>query len=380
MLAGVYLFMRYVPTYAISAQTVDADVDAAFVPDWSDTQPTSEMSEGFSLPLSERAALIVSDESDILNALLAASIVILLLLGGCSAIAGWIISGRVLRPLRDISAAASCAARGAFDHRVALVGPRDEITELSATFDHMLEQLGAAFHAHQRFAANASHELRTPLATTKTILEVVTRDQRLDPPMQEAMERLRETNTRSIETVEALLDLADLSQASLRVQPCDLAAATCAVLADFQHAAAARGITISAQLSTATVHGDPRLLNQLLTNLLQNAVRHNVDGGSVSVRTMHAREAEAWGATLVIVNTGAVVSEANLTRLTEPFYRDRGRIAAGEHRSRGLGLAIAEAIVGVHHGRMCLTAADSGGLTVSVSFPAHPTTQQAGTA
>ncbi|MGK9149020.1 HAMP domain-containing histidine kinase [Plantibacter flavus] len=368
MLGGIYLFMRYVPTYAIRSVTVDATTATAAT-QFSQTQPSDDTSVGLALPTSGSAALVVSDQSDILNTLLIASAVILLVLAALSAWAGWIISGRMLKPLHEISIAAQRAATGAFDHRVALAGPRDEITELSDTFDHMLERLGRSFHAHRRFAANASHELRTPLATTQTMLDVAARDTRLDADMRDLVVRLRETNTRSIQTVEAILDLADLTHEELETTRCDAGEAVEAAVADIRGEATARRIDVQVDTRRAPLDADPRLLAQLLGNLLRNAVRHNVEGGQIVVRAGVTGGPDGGRAVVTITNTGAVVPQHRLTRLVEPFYRDVGRVTSGELGSRGLGLAIVDSIVVAHEGTLDIAANHDGGLRVRVEFP-----------
>jgi len=368
MLGGIYLFMRYVPTYAIRAVTLDA-MSAVPVTSFSQTQAVDDASIGLALPTTGSAALVVSDQSDILNTLLLASVAILLVLAGLSAWAGWIVSGRMLKPLHEISTAAQRAATGTFDHRVALAGPRDEITELSDTFDHMLERLGRSFQAHRRFAANASHELRTPLATTQTMLDVAARDPRLDADMRDLVARLRETNTRSIRTVEAVLDLADLGHEELDTTRCDLGGLVTEVVDDIRPEAAARRITLHVETRPAPFDADPRLVAQLLGNLLRNAVRHNVDGGEIAVRAGVTGGPDGGQAVLTISNTGPVVPAASVGRLVEPFYRDAGRVQSGELGSRGLGLAIVDSIVVAHEGTLTIDANRDGGLRVSVRFP-----------
>lgn len=362
MLAGIYLFMRYVPTYAIRAVDVQ---DLSSTTQYSQAAPTVPATAGTSMS----TALVVSDQSDILNTLLAASVLILVVLAGLSAGAGWIISGRMLKPLHEISIAAQRAATGAFDHRVALAGPRDEITELSDTFDHMLERLGRSFQAHRRFAANASHELRTPLATTQAILDVAKRDPELDDDTRGLVERLRETNTRSIQTVEAILDLADLGRHDLETERCRLDAFVADAADDIEREASDRGITITVDARRADADADPQLLAQLLGNLLRNAVRHNVDDGRVSVRSGVTGGPDGGRPFLEVSNSGPIVPGDRIGRLVEPFYRDEGRVASGASGSRGLGLAIVDSIVTAHHGALDLVPNPDGGLRVRVEFP-----------
>ncbi|MFZ4895561.1 ATP-binding protein [Plantibacter sp. Mn2098] len=381
MLSLIYVFMRYVPTYAISPDQgavmaarqsmagVTATTPVEGFASTLDTVGTTAsdtvqgvQAVGQSMPVS----LLLTDQTDILNTLLVASGIMLVVLAVASSWAGWIISGRVLRPLQEINVAAQRAAAGSFDHRVALVGPRDEITELSDTFDHMLERLDRSFHTHRRFAANASHELRTPLATTQAMIDVAVRDDELDADgLREVLQRLRLMNDRSIETVEALLDLADLGQRELRVEAVNLADLVEDAVLDVADDAVARDIRVIENVVPMSVLGEPRLVAQVASNLLNNAVRHNHDGGTITVSTSR----DASGAPrLTVSNTGSVIPAAALPMLVEPFYRDRGRLAEGPNRSRGLGLAIVDSIVAAHDGTLMMRANPSGGLSVTVTF------------
>lgn len=369
MLVLIYAFMRYVPTYAITSirATDGSEGVEAWTPTVQDPAQVAQPAEGVT-SASGTAALVVSNESEILNTLLVWSLIVLILLAGASAWVGWFMSGRLLRPLHEINVAAQRAATGAFDHRVALAGPRDEITDLSDTFDHMLERLGRSFRAHQRFAANASHELRTPLATTQAMLDVTVRSDGLDEETRRLLRRLRETNTRSIRTVEAILDLADLEHSELRAAPVRLDTVLVEALDGVRDAAARRGIECLSELRPSTVSGDAAMLAQLCNNLLENAVRHNVDGGFVQVTLARSGGPDGGGTVLRVENSGPPVPSDAVERLTEPFYRAGGRVANGAERSHGLGLAIVESIVEAHGASLQLSARTDGGLTAIVTF------------
>ncbi|WP_022887145.1 sensor histidine kinase [Glaciibacter superstes] len=374
MLGLIYAFMRYVPTYAIRAATpiTGGSTDSESARPVRDAIQSTPAPLGEAMPDAQTFAIIVSDEADILDTLLVSSIVILLVLTVASAWAGWLLSGRLLRPLQEINAAAGRAASGSFDHRIALAGPRDEITNLSDTFDHMLERLDRSFHAHQRFAANASHELRTPLAATQAMLDVAAGEESFDQQAsRELIKRLRATNDRSIETVEAMLDLADLDNLELHSQEIDLGALVSDVVADSQAEADARGITMKTALDYVPVEGEPTLLAQAVANLVANAIRHNHDGGVVTVSTSFTGSGSDEAPTLTVSNSGAIVPTDAIGKLTEPFYRNTGRIVDGHHRSRGLGLAIVENIVSAHGAELHLVPAEGGGLVVTVKFKRH---------
>lgn len=374
MLALIYIFMRYVPTYAITAvRTADTTDGATRLQTAAPADPagaaTYQPAEGLT-SANGTAAFVVSDQAEILNLLLGWSLVVLVLLAAASAWGGWILSGRLLRPLHEINVAAQRAATGSFDHRVALAGPRDEITDLSDTFDHMLERLDRSFRAHRRFAANASHELRTPLATTQAMLDVAATAADLDAETVSGLiTRLRETNTRSIQTVEAVLDLADLQHSGLRGESVALGTVVFEACTAAEAAARERGIDWTVEVQDVTVRGDAPMLRQLCANLLQNAVRHNVDDGFVRVTLGCSGGADGDDVVLRVENAGEPIPADVVERLTEPFYRLSGRVAAGPDRSRGLGLAIVESIADVHGAEIDLAARPAGGLVVTVVFP-----------
>jgi two-component system sensor histidine kinase VanS len=337
-LAAIYLGMRYIPNYPLMAANPR------------DPAPTASRGQ-------------------ILDELFKVSGYALLLLGVVGVGGGWLLAGRVLRPLQEITRAANRAANGSLGHRIGLRGPRDEFTELSDAFDHMLGRLQHSFESRQRFAANASHELRTPLAITRTMLHVATSD----PAGQnypQLVARLRETNERGIEIVEALLQLSSLGHEPLSTGPVDLAvpAAEAVTLASAE--AEARGITLSTECRPAPVTGNDVLLRQLSVNLLQNAVRHNLaTGGTVALTTGPDPEG-AGRALLTVTNTGAVLPDT-VDALVEPFLRGNGRTveANSTRRGHGLGLSIVAAIVAVHGGQLRLTPNPEGGLTVRVALP-----------
>jgi len=270
-------------------------------------------------------------------------------------VGGWFLAGRMLKPLQEITAAAQRAATGALDHRIGLTGIRDEFTDLSDTFDAMLDRLQASFDQYRRFAANASHELRTPHAVMKTMLDVAQADPKhQDVP--ELVKRLAETNQRGIDIVEALLSLAALNNREVELDPVDLSAIVRTALPVLTSEARAAGITVETTLAEAVVEGNEILLHQLVTNLMQNAIRHNLGpGGSVTLALSPGR--------LIVRNTGPVLDPAQVRTFVEPFAKDR--YGAGH----GLGLALVARIVETHHGTLDLTPNPDGGLTVTVTLP-----------
>ena len=300
-------------------------------------------------------------------ALLQVSVVILISLAAIGMAGGWIIAGWVLRPLQRINAAAEIAATGRLDHRIALSGRNDEFRQLADTFDHMLERLHDAFATQERFAANASHELRTPLAVTATMLEVA----RADPEGQDystLLERLAITNERSIALTEALLRLSDANSVTAALEPVDLAEVARAALADHAGEAEQRCVVIEAQLGAAGTVGDPALLAQLASNLVQNAIRHN--DSRRHARVVTGRSTNRGVTFLRVENAGLHYTPDEVRRLSEPFFRDAGRVTvAGERRGYGLGLSLASRIATVHRGALALVPRDGGGLIATVTFP-----------
>ncbi|MFE3942864.1 sensor histidine kinase [Streptomyces sp. NPDC059118] len=336
-LVVVYLAMRFVPSYPL------ADVNPQ--------------------------AAAIATRPDILQALAKASGITLLLLALIGLGAGWLIAGRVLRPLQDITRAARRAAHGSLDHRIGLTGPRDEFTELSDTFDDMLARLQRSFDAQRRFAANASHELRTPLAVSRTMLDVAV----ADPEGQDyhrLVSRLRETNQRGIDITDALLRLSALDHTPPAMEPLDLADTARGAVGTVREEARTRGIALVADTRQAPATGNDVLLRQLTLNLLHNAVRHNLPtGGSLSLTT-GPDPARPGRALLTVSNTGPPLSDT-VDRLTEPFLRGSGRLAEQDstRRGHGLGLAIVASIVRAHHADLILIPNPGGGLTVRVSLP-----------
>jgi signal transduction histidine kinase len=276
-----------------------------------------------------------------------------------AAAAGWIVAGRILRPVHRLTAAARAASEQNLSQRIALQGPRDELRELADTFDTMLERLDRAFTSQRQFIANASHELRTPLTLMRTAMDVVLA--KPEPTRGELVSMaadIRQAIGHSERLIEALLTLARNDQARALTDPLDLAA----VAEDALDGRTTDGITTITTLGEAPVTGDPVLLERLITNLLDNAERYNLPGGTVTISTTTDN-----GASLVrVVNTGQVVPPGQVSRLFLPFTRldDRTR-----HDGFGLGLALVASIATVHSGTVHATALPAGGLDITVRLP-----------
>ena len=274
-------------------------------------------------------------------------------------VAGWIVAGRILRPVHRLTAAARAASEQNLSQRIALQGPRDELRELADTFDTMLERLDRAFTSQRQFIANASHELRTPLTVMRTAMDVVLA--KPEPTREELVSmaaEVRQAVDHAERLIEVLLVLARNDQARALTDPLDLAA----VAEDALEGRAANGITTTTTLDEAPVTGDGVLLERLVANLLDNAERYNIAGGTVAISTT-AHDATS---VLRVVNTGAVVPADMVERLFLPFTRldDRTR-----HDGFGLGLALVSSIATVHNGTVHATAVPTGGLDITVRLP-----------
>lgn len=341
----VYAVMRFVPNYPLTA-----------------ANPSD-------------AHLFIASRGQILDALIQACTVAMGVLAVVGTAGGWLVAGRVLRPLTDLNTAAQVAASGDLSHRISARDTRrgrDEFTDLADTFDTMLERLERSFAAQQRFAANASHELRTPLAVTQTMLDVA----RADPDavdLPRLLERLDVTNRRASDLVAALLQLAALDRAPVARAPVDLDVVVEDAVDDVAREATERGVRITVESTPAIVPGDEVLLARVVDNLLRNAIRHNLPhGGWVTIRLE-----DTAPVVLTVENSGRPLTEDGLRIALEPFARQVDRLAharTAQHDARpdrssnGLGLAIVAKIVEAHRGRLLVVARPGGGAVVRVEL------------
>jgi two-component system sensor histidine kinase VanS len=293
----------------------------------------------------------------------AAVLAFLLVLG---LVGGWLLAGRMLAPLARITDATRTAATGSLAHRIRLPGRKDEFRELADAFDSMLVRLEAHVAEQQRFAANASHELRTPLAVTQILLDVARNDQNRDNG--ELVDRLHAVNTRAIDLTEALLLLSRADQRSFAPEHVDLSLIAEEATETLLPLAEKHGLTIETSGDTTPTIGSPALLLQMATNLVHNAIVHNLpEHGTVWVTTsVHAKSVE-----LTVENTGDKLTPQPIATLAEPFQRGTERIRT-DHAGVGLGLAIVKSITQAHDGTLTLTPRAAGGLRVTVQLPAAP--------
>jgi two-component system, OmpR family, sensor histidine kinase VanS len=294
----------------------------------------------------------------------AAAVLAFLLVFGL--LGGWLLAGRMLAPLTRITDATRMAANGSLSHRIQLEGRKDEFRELADAFDTMLARLEAHVAEQQRFAANASHELRTPLAITQTLLDVARNNPNRDTG--ELVDRLHAVNTRAIDLTEALLLLSRADQRSFTREHVDLSLIAEEATETLLPLAEKRGLAIETSGDMTPTVGSHALLLQLSTNLVHNAIVHNLpEQGSVWVTTsVHPKSV-----VLTVENTGEKLTPQVVATLVEPFLRGTERIRT-DHAGDGLGLAIVKSITQAHDGTLTLTPRAAGGLRVTVQLPAAP--------
>ncbi|MGC4805549.1 sensor histidine kinase [Micromonospora sp. DT233] len=299
-----------------------------------------------------------------LGALLAISVV---------GVAGaYLVAGRALRPLHQVTATAQRLGEATLDQRIGWSGADDEVAELAKTFDAMLDRIAVAFEAQKRFVANASHELRTPLAVMRTEIDVTLSDDEADAAEYRRMATVvRDASERANGLVDALLVLArSEAQTGRRLgrrTQCDLAAGTANALSAVRREVERIRLRVQTSLEPAPVVGDPGLLDRLAGNLIENAVRYNHLDGRIRVRT----GTDGHSSWLVVANTGFEVSQADVPGLFEPFRRG-GQERTGA-RGSGLGLSIVRAVCDAHGGTVRVVAQPGGGLEVTVTLPAADT-------
>ncbi|GIJ46064.1 two-component sensor histidine kinase [Virgisporangium aliadipatigenens] len=275
--------------------------------------------------------------------------------------AGWLVAGRFLRPLRTITATARDISASNLHRRLGPSRRDDEFARLSSTLDELFARLEAAFEAQRRFVANAAHELRTPLTAERTLLQVALADPDADPEtLRAACRDVLSLGRAQERLIDALLTLATSEQGLTHREPLDLATIAAGVLDGRADAAKERGVRVESDLAAAPTTGDPRLVESLVANLVDNAIRHNVPDGWLRVETTPAR--------VVVANSGPHVAAAEIGRLLEPFQR-QGAQRVRHSDGYGLGLAIVRAIANAHAADLTVHSRPDGGLDVTVTFP-----------
>jgi signal transduction histidine kinase len=318
----------------------------------------------------QQAAAFVGSDQRIqdLHELVIESIIALAIMAVLSMALGWLVAGRVLAPLRTMTETAQQISAASLDQRLALDGPPDELRKLGDTIDGLLERLEAAFEAQRRFVANASHELRTPLTAVRALLEMVLSDPGATVAnFRDVCEQVLDEGEQQEQLIDALLALAQSQRGIDRPELVDLAVITSSAVDAHELGAITRGAQLDVSLSPALLSGDRRLIERLVSNLLENALRHNVPGGRVQIRVIPHGER----ATLTITNTGPVVPADQVQRLLAPFQRlvpDR----VSDRDGLGLGLSIVSAIANAHDATLSVEPRDGGGLQIAVRFPRLP--------
>jgi signal transduction histidine kinase len=305
-----------------------------------------------------------------LNALLEQSGIALALMAILSIVLGWIVAGRVLRPLRTITSTARRLSASNLHERLALNGPDDELKELGDTFDALLERLEASFRSQRQFVANASHELRSPLARQRTLIQVALTDPDANiDTLRAAHQRVLAAGAQQERCIDALLALSRGQAGIDHRTTTDLATlADEAVLAHDGDASRA-GITITTSLASAPISADVRLIERMLANLVDNAVRYNVPSGNVHIET----DSRNGCTTCTVTNTGPMIPTDDVASLAEPFRR-LGTDRTGHRNGLGLGLSIVKAIADAHNASLDLQPRTDGGLSVGIRFALANTT------
>jgi signal transduction histidine kinase len=301
-----------------------------------------------------------------LRHLLALSAITLAIMTLASVALGWLVAGRVLRPVQAITTAARAISAGNLHQRLAIAGPDDEFKRLGDTLDELFARLEAAFEAQRHFVANASHELRTPLALEQTLLEVALGDPHASAEtLRSTCQELLAAGRQQQRLIEALLTLAGSERDLDNREPFDLAEITSQALLAAQPEIKRRGLHTTTMINAAPVTGDPGLAQHLAANLIDNAVRYNIPDGRIEVTTATSQDHTV----LIVANTGPVIPPAEVSRLLQPFQR-LSAARGHHHNGHGLGLSIAAAIASAHGATLNAHARTDGGLNITVSFPA----------
>jgi signal transduction histidine kinase len=303
-----------------------------------------------------------------LHTLLVQSGIALAVMAAIAFALGWLMAGRVLRPVRAITTSARAISATSLDQRLPLTGPDDEFSELAATLNDLLARLEAAFTAQRNFVASASHELRTPLTLDRTLLQVALRNPGTSiEQWRTTSQELLESGIHQERLLEALLTLATSEGGISNREPADLSEAVAASLHTTAPEADRQRVRVETSLHPAPVLGDPRLIERLAVNLLDNAVRHNTMGGTVQLSTGQ----QDGRAVISVANTGPQVPPAEIARLFRPFER-LATTRAANSSGHGLGLSIVAAIANAHNATIAAHARPEGGLRIEVSFPGQP--------
>ncbi|URN05379.1 ATP-binding protein [Actinomadura madurae] len=357
-------------TYLLTVRTMDdrfpasQSVDAATIARLREMALGGDVSELMRLK-ADADERVAQQKRDVLEQLLQSSLVTMLVLGVLAIVIGYVVAGRMLRPLHKVTATARQLSESNLHERIALEGPQDEIKDLADTFDGMLDRLNRAFDAQRRFVANATHELRTPLTINRTVLEVALASRKSPPETKALADVLLGNTARHERLIEGLLLLARSERELGTRVGTPLPDVVRSALDHLEGRAEEASVDVEARLGPAEVVGDPVLLERCAVNLLENAVNYNVRDGRVWVRT-GVRDGAAF---LQVVNTGRPVPSYEVASIFEPFRRLRAD-RTGSKDGAGLGLSIVRAVVGAHGGTIETVPRPRGGLSITVRLPA----------
>jgi signal transduction histidine kinase len=328
---------------------------------------SSEVAPGPNGSVSPGAVVARSQHSTDVHNLLVGSLFALVVLVFVSAVLGWVVAGRLLRPLRTITETAREISASNLHRRLDLVGPDDEFKELGLTLDDLFGRLEASFEAQRRFVANASHELRTPLTAERTVLQVALADPEADrETLRAACQQVITLGEQQARLIDALLTLASTERGLERRERCDLAAIAASAVQSRGDEMVRRHLHAITAYGAAAVDGDPRLLDSLVANLVDNAIRHNLDGGHLEVKTATTATGQAR---LSVSNLGPIISPDQVDGLFQPFQRlGADRISGSD--GHGIGLAVVQAIAVAHGAAINAMSRPNGGLDIAIDFPA----------
>ena len=365
--SGVFLALGIAVVLVILLVTKSGSTVAVATPNGGGPVPSLRITpDQIGSPPPVGSFLVQQHDRDIAR-LLAVCLIVLALTALAAFPIGWFASGRMLRPIRLITARARTISAGNLHERLALTGARDEFTELGETLDDLLGRLEASFDAQRRFVANASHELRTPLTLERTLLQVALADPDASAQtLRATCEELLAAGRDQERLIEALLTLASSERGLERHERTDIGALVARVLERSLPELEQHQITLDSQLEPAVSEGDPALIERLISNLLDNAVRHNIDGGHVEISTRQRGDR----ALLRVENSGQMIAPDEIETMFEPFRRLGPARTGPDSGQHGLGLSIVRAIAEAHHAEIETQPRAGGGLTITVAFPA----------
>ena len=392
VLGSVYVYMRFAPDYLLVPQTNATWTQDASTPGASPSPgeptvslaPSSTASQVPSAPATKQPStgttaskkVPITSVSQIWSTLLTISVIMFIVLSVLGAVAAWLVAGRQLRPLRRLADEVAATSADTLASPIAMAGPMDEVRVLAESINAMKARLNDSFAALRRFTSNASHELKTPLVASQALVDVALDEPpgKPDDPQtrRQLLRQLRALSSQSLTTLDALLDLAEVTSVPLQLEPVNVSDLVADVVANLAPLAAAKGVTLTSpagldgQPGDVLVDADRPLLASMTRNLVANAIQYNIADGQVII-TVETRP----DAVIVRVdNDGAVLTDAQVARLAEPFYRVAGRVNSDADRGHGLGLPLAKAVAQAHGGRLDIVARPEGGLTVAVRLPA----------